>query len=89
MTKPKLPFSVLRQFLLDLGFDEIVVPRSHIAFCHAETGAEIRLPVYRGNQHVAPRHLLLVRITLDSKGLLEGDRFDEFVDSRSARQSAS
>jgi hypothetical protein len=80
---------MLRQLLLDMGFSEIVVPKSHIGFRHADSGAEIMLPLYRVNQNVAPRHLLLVRVTLDAKGLMEGDEFDDFVASRSAKQSAS
>jgi hypothetical protein len=89
MTRPKIPFALVRQVLLDLGFRETVVPASHIGFRHAETGAEIMLPVYRSNQRMAPRHLLLVRVTLDAKGLMDGDEFDDFVDSRSVKQSAS
>jgi hypothetical protein len=89
MTKPKLSFAVLRRLLLDMGFTEIVVPKSHIGFRHADSGAEIMLPVYRANELVAPRHLLLARVTLDAKRLMDGDKFDEFVESRSAKQSAS
>jgi predicted RNA binding protein YcfA (HicA-like mRNA interferase family) len=89
MVRPKIPFALLRQLLLNLGFREVVVPASHIGFRHAETGAEIVLPTYRGNQHVAPRHLLLVRLTLDAKGLMDGDEFDAFVASRSVQQSVS
>jgi len=89
MTKPKLSFATLRRLLLDFGFRETVVPKSHIGFHHAESGAEIMLPVYRASDIVAPRHLLLVRITLDAKGLMDDEKFDEFVDSRSAKQSAS
>jgi hypothetical protein len=89
MNKPTIPFSVLRQLLLDLDFTEVVVPRSHIGFHHAESGAEIMLPNYKSNQIVAPRHLLMVRIMLDGKGLLDGERFDEFVASGTAKLSAS
>ena len=89
MTKPKISFAVLRQLLLDMGFSEIVVPKSHIGFRHAESAAEIMLPVYRTNDTVALRHLLLVRVTLDAKNLMEGDKFDEFVESRTTKQSAS
>jgi predicted RNA binding protein YcfA (HicA-like mRNA interferase family) len=89
MTKPRIPFGTLRRFLLDLGFGEVVVPGSHIGFHHTASGAEIILPVYRTDQDVAPRYLLLVRVTLDAKGLMEAREFDEFVESQTAAQSAS
>ncbi len=89
MTKPRISFALLRQFLLDLGFREVVVPESHIGFHHADTDAEIMLPVYRPNQHVAQRHLLLVRVTMDAKSLMDGDEFDAFVASRAVQQSVS
>jgi hypothetical protein len=89
MTKPRIPFSTLRQLLLDLDFGEVVVPGSHVGFHHAASGAEIMLPAYRTDQIVAPRHLLLVRVTLDAKGLMEAGKFNEFVDSHSAAKSVS
>jgi len=89
MSKPRISFGVLRQLLLDMGFSETVVPKSHVGFRHAATGAEIMLPIYRATDAVAPRHLLLVRVTLDANGLMDGDTFDEFVESHSAKQSAS
>ena len=50
MIKPAITFALLRQFLLGLDFTEVVVPKSHIGFHHAASGAEIFLPVYKSNQ---------------------------------------
>jgi hypothetical protein len=89
MTKPAITFALLRQLLSDLDFTEVVVPKSHIGFHHAASGAEIFLPVYKPNQLVAPRHLLLARVMLDGKGLMDGDEFDRIVASNSLKHSAS
>jgi hypothetical protein len=89
MTKPRISFSWLRNLLLDLGFTEVVVPKSHIGFFHEQSGAEVFLPIYRANQFVLPHHLLTVRFTLDGWGVMEADHFDEIVASASAKQSAS
>jgi hypothetical protein len=70
MTRPKIPFAALRQFLLDLGFQMKVVPGSQVVFLHAGS--------------VAPRHLAATSVMLDAKGLLDRDEFDEFVRLHSA-----
>ena len=89
VAKTAVPFVMLRQMMLDLGFNEVVVPKSHLGFYHADSGAEILLPIYRANQTVAPRHLLLVRVTLDGKGLMEGNQFDQSIASSMVRHDAS
>ncbi len=53
MTEPTIPFAVLRRLLLGLGFREVVVAGSHIAFLHADSGTDLFLPVYRSDQKVA------------------------------------
>jgi hypothetical protein len=87
--KPAVTFAELRQLLLELDFQETVVPRSHIGFHHDRTGAEVYLPVYRPGQVVAPRHLLMVRVMVDAKGLMEADKFDRFVASSTLKGTAS
>ena len=89
MMKPSVTFAELRQLLLDMGFREVVVPKSHIGFHHDSSGAELFLPVYRSGQIVAPRYLLMVRIMLDAKGLMEADEFDRFVASSTLKHTAS
>jgi hypothetical protein len=89
MTRPKVAFAWLRQLLLDRGFKEVIVPKSHVRFYHERSGTEIILPVYRANQIVMPHHLLTVRFILDAKGLVDEEDFDDLVGSASAKQSAS
>jgi hypothetical protein len=88
MTKPKITFAQLRQLLLDLGFSERVEPKKYVFFLHEPSGAEVALPIYRSNRIVMPRHLLMVRIMLDAKYLMEADDFDAFVVSEGAKKSA-
>jgi hypothetical protein len=75
--------------LLEMGFTETVVPRSHVFFAHLRPGAEVALPIYRPNRFVLPHHLISVRITLDATGLMDRADFDDFVASISTKQSAS
>ena len=72
MSKPAISFADLRRLLLDLAFTDVVVPKSHMGFLHADSEMESFLPNYRPNQRVAPRHLAVVRTMLDAKGLLDG-----------------
>ncbi len=89
MSRPRVTFADLRQMLLDMGFTEAVVPRSHVFFAHSPSGAEVALPIYRADRIVLPHHLISVRIMLDAKGLMDRADFDDFVASLSAKQSAS
>jgi hypothetical protein len=89
MPKPAFSFTDLRRLLTGLGLTEVVVPKSHVGFLHAESGTEIFLPIYRPNQRVAPRHLLPVRAMLDAKGLLDGEEFDRMVADVVAKHSVS
>jgi len=89
MSRPRVTFAELRQMLLDMGFSETVVPRSHVFFSHPATGAEVALLIHRPDRIVRPHHLVSVRIMLDAKGLMDRADFDDFVASTSARQSAS
>jgi hypothetical protein len=89
MSKPPISFTDLRRVFKDLAFAEVVVPKSHVAFLHADSRTEIFLPLYRSNQRVAPRHLAAVRAMLDAKGLLDGEEFDHLVADVAARHSVS
>jgi predicted RNA binding protein YcfA (HicA-like mRNA interferase family) len=91
MTTPRgklraITFAELCRLLLDLGFTEVVVPKSHVGFFHADSETEIFLPIHRPNQGVAPRHLAVVRTMLDAKGLQDGEEFDRLVADVATRQ---
>jgi hypothetical protein len=89
MVKPRVTFAWLRRFLLERGFTEVIVPKSHVGFYHEKSGTEIILPIYRSNRIVMPHHLLTVRFMLDAKGIMDGEAFDELVAAASEKQSAS
>jgi hypothetical protein len=89
MSSPRIRFAKLRRLLLRLEFTEIVVPDSHVGFRQESSDTTIMLPIYKGNEMVAPRHLVPVRTLLDGKGLLAGDEFDRILMSGSVEQSAS
>jgi hypothetical protein len=88
MSEPRIRFSKLRHLLLALEFTETVVPESHVGFRHESSDTTIMLPTYKGNEVVAPRHLVPIRTLLDGKGLLEGAAFDRML-ACSMEQSAS
>jgi hypothetical protein len=89
MSKPAISFADLRRLLLDLAFTVVVVPKSHVAFLHSDSGTEIFLPIYRPNRRVARRHLAAVRTMLDAKGLLDGEKFDRLIADVAAKHSVS
>lgn len=89
IVKPRLKFAKLRQLLLGLGFTKVVIPKSFVTFQHQASVADIFLPIYRSNQLVAPRHLAVVRMMLDAKGLMDRDEFDQFVTSETLKRRIS
>jgi hypothetical protein len=89
MGKVTIRFDQLRQLLFDLGFEEAVVPKEFVGFRHDPSDTEIFLPIYRGNQAVAPHHLAMFRVQLDGKGILEADEFDRRIASAALKHSAS
>lgn len=89
MARPALSFGQLRQLLFDLGFTETVAPKEFIGFRHEETDTDIFLPIYKPHQRVAPHHLMMSRVQLDGKGILDADEFDRRVASASVKHSAS
>jgi hypothetical protein len=89
MSRPAISFTNLRRLFTELGFTEVVVPKSHVAFLHPGSGTEIFLPLYKPDQRVAPRHLVPVRAMLDAKGLLDGEEFDRVVAGAGLEHPAS
>jgi len=67
MSRPRIRYAKLRQLLLGLEFTEIVVADSHIGFRHELSDTTIMLPIYKGNEMVAPRHFVPVRTLLDGR----------------------
>jgi hypothetical protein len=78
----------LREILTDLGFGEVGLPGNHIAFEHATSDAFLAMPKYRSNQYVAPHQLIMVRMQLDARGILDADEFNERLETDTARRHA-
>ncbi len=89
MSEPRVTYAKLRELLLHLGFVETVVPESHVAFLHSESGTNVMFPLYRPGQAVLPRHFVPVRTLLDARGLLDAGEFDRAVASSAVKQPAS
>ncbi len=62
MSRPRVTFAELRRMLLDMGFSETVVPRSHMFFAHQTPGADrvADLPTqsdrYAASSHLGAHH---------------------------------
>ena len=72
-----------------MAASERLVPDSHLGFRHESSDTTIMLPLYKGNESVAPRHLGPVRTLLDGKGLLSSNEFDRILTGGAVEQSAS
>jgi len=89
MSKTRIRFATFRNFLSDLGFRQIGLSDSHIAFQHDTTDTLLALPIYKANQYVASHHLAMFRAQLDAKGILDAADFDRLVASAWIKQTAS
>lgn len=89
MAETRIRFANFRDFLLDLGFRQVVLSDAHMAFQHDTTDTLLALPVYKANQAVAPHHLAMFRAQLDAKGILDADDFEQLVASARLKQTAS
>lgn len=89
MSERRFKFSSLRHLLLNLGFREVPVNKTHVGFQHGDSDLLIALPPYRSNAQVAPHHLVYVRMMLDGKGPMDAAEFDRIVAGGPTRHSAS
>jgi hypothetical protein len=71
-------FAVLRQILLDLGF-EMKADSTRIFFEHTDPKTWFLYPPYKDDQQVDPGDLVAARHILDTKGFLPRERFEELL----------
>jgi hypothetical protein len=76
MRTSALPFAALRRILLDLGFEERVLPSSHLAYYHEPSDTLILLRAYQPGDALSMPDLVAVRKQLDAHGVLSADAFD-------------
>lgn len=74
-----VPFRDLLRLLEDKGFTLTTVRGSHRLFVHESSGAEVILPLRNPPARAVPIYASLIRVTLDQKGLMEREAFDEWV----------
>jgi hypothetical protein len=85
-----LPFSALRDLLLELGFEEKTVPKSAenpvpgTAFYHPASDCFFVFRPYRPQDRVSMMDVLGVRSQLDWRGLLSEQAFDAALRKASA-----
>jgi hypothetical protein len=71
-------FVVLRQILLDLGF-QMQADAERILFEHPDTKARFLYPPYADDEEVYAGDLVSARYLLDAKGFLTRERFEELL----------
>jgi hypothetical protein len=76
MKTSNVPYATLRQLLLDLGFDETIIPGSHILWRHDPSDTLFMFRLYRPQDHITMVCLLSTRKHLDEGGLLSAESFD-------------
>ena len=74
-----LPFSRLRQLLLDLHFEEKTGPAAQRIFEHPPSETVFLFRRYKSTEHVNMADLVSVRKQLDERGLLATDSFDHLL----------
>ena len=74
----RVKYSTLRGILRELGFTEHPIKGAHRAFRHEASDSIILLPSKR-ERWLGPSHLAVVARTLDERGLMDRDDFEERI----------
>jgi hypothetical protein len=75
-----LKYSLLKQYLMSLDFDDISVKSTYYAFKHIESGTLIVLSLLAGDDDVVRQEdLVSVRRHLVENGLITGREFASFL----------
>jgi hypothetical protein len=76
MMRETITFTDVHKLLGKLGFETLVNDRGNKVFRYPNTDVMIILPAYQPNEAVPLHHLLMIRHTLDSHGLMGTAAFD-------------
>jgi hypothetical protein len=79
MNPTHVRFAELRQFLLDLGFNEQEMENGHFRFRHARSDTIFHFRPYKPDDFVIEVHYRMVRRILDERGLMNADEFDRLL----------
>lgn len=80
----RITFAELRQFLLDLDFQEDLAKQMYPRFRHQPSDTVFMFRPYKWADRVNPGDLVAVRRFLDVRGLMEAEEFDRFLDKTPA-----
>jgi predicted RNA binding protein YcfA (HicA-like mRNA interferase family) len=72
----EVTYGQLSQVLLDLGFIEHTVPKSHAGYRHEESETVILLAPHASEDIARPLDVRYVRRVLNETGLLDAQEFD-------------
>ena len=84
MRKNGITFGDLRLLLLELGFREAAMDGNHFRFEHPVTGTVLLFRIYRANEFISERDILVVRRQLVDNGFIELSTFDRFLEKETA-----
>jgi hypothetical protein len=84
MRRNGIRFEDLRLLLLELGFREAAMDSNHFRFAHSVTGTVLLFRMYRANEVVSDRDILVVRRQLVDNGFIELAAFDRFLEKATA-----
>lgn len=83
MQDADITFDELREFLLELGFNE-TLETTRLRFAHPAVGTILPFRLYDRKENVSARDMIVVRRQLVDNGLIESSAFDRFLQRASA-----
>ena len=85
---PSLTNKMLRQLLIDLGFEQAeVTDKKQRVFRHPESGCTLMLPDNKSLESPRPADLIGVKTHLAYQGHLDEEAFEHFVKQRQLQDS--
>jgi predicted RNA binding protein YcfA (HicA-like mRNA interferase family) len=75
----EIKFSELEQLLLSIGFVTMPTTGSQKVYQYPSSGTLVVLPGYEQQDYVRTVHLVAVRRILSENGLMDNDKFNNFL----------
>jgi predicted RNA binding protein YcfA (HicA-like mRNA interferase family) len=72
----RISFAQFDAILYDLGFQQSVIPRSHVTYRHPPTGALLLVRLHTPTDFVPDYVMVSTRHELDWRGVIDGTEFD-------------
>jgi len=74
-----ISFARLRNLLMSLGFQETIVPQSHVVYEHSGSGTTLVFRLYQLDERVSWNDVAVARKFLTERGLLDEDEFERLL----------